>query len=218
VVDELDLYLFTRVPGGQSVDYCQAQFASIKVSMDTKKAITVTESPSLLKPSLESDLNDSYKPKISLDETILSNAYPLYSFKVDFDSFQILPGKGIMLHPVSDYINVAVLPAAVPVGTLRIAADIRIGSRCASQVTFGIALPKGINGFNHDKVFDPEDIESFLATYESLRIGKDSNTLIFNLPDMLQSVSDLYLFTLLEEGEPMNYADSYFENIRFMVS
>lgn len=218
VAEELDLYLFTRVPGGRSVDYCQAQFTSIKVAVDTNKATIITESPSLLKPTLDSDLDNNPKPGVPVDEAKLAEARPLYSFKVDFDSFRILPGKGIMLHPVSDYINVAVLPAAVPVGTARIAAGIRIGSGCASQVTFGLAVPKGINDSARVKVFDPEDAESFVTTYQSLRIGKPSDTLVFNLPDTLQSVSDLYLFTLLEEGESMNYADSYFENIRFMVS
>lgn len=216
-LEDLDLYLFTRVPGGQSVDYCQARFLSIKVAMDVKKATTITESPSLLKPSLQQDSDETSKANTPLDEDVLAKGYPLYSFDVDFDPFRILPGKGIMLHPISDHINVAVLPAAVPVGTVRIAADIRIGSRCASQVTFGIALPDGIKDPRQVKVFDPDDPEAFVSVYQSLRIGKTSDTLVFNLPSALPSVSDLYLFALVEEGESMDYADSYFENIRFLA-
>jgi hypothetical protein len=216
-LEDLDLYLFTRVPGGQSVDYCQARFLSIKVAMDVNKATTITESPSLLKPSLQQDSNGSSKSNSPLDEDVLAKCYPLYSFNVDFDPFRIFPGKGIMLHPISDHINVAVLPAAVPVGTVRIAADIRIGNLCTSRVRFGIALPKDLNHSRQVKVFDPEDADSFVTSYQSLRIQKTSDTLVFNLPDALQSVSDLYLFILLEEGESMDYADSYFESILFTV-
>jgi hypothetical protein len=217
VAEELDLYLFTRVPGGHSVDYCQAQFVSIKVAMDANKATTITESSSLLKPSPDHDLKNDSKSTLSLDETVLAKGTPLHSFNFDFDSFRVLPGKGIMLHPVSNHINVAILPGAVPVGTTRIAADIRIGSRCASQVTFGLALPNGKTDPTQIEVFDPEDIEAFLTASQSLRIGNNSDTIVFNLPGALPSASDLFLFTLLEEGESMDYTDSYFENIRFMV-
>jgi|GEM_PF-6922145 len=217
---ELDLYIFTRVPKGQSVDYCQATFNSIKITLDMPKAKTIEESPSVLSfdASISDDVIDEkyvLKTVKEIEDSILKTAYPLYQFNLNFVQFEVCPDKKIMLHPIENRINVALIPKAVPAGTKHIIADIQVGKKCISNVQFGIAVPVGT--YNPDLIgaFDPTSKSLSSSNWKIIGVGTTQGTIKFTLPDVLAKNTDLYIFTKLVDGESMDYADSYFQNIRF---
>lgn len=212
---ELDLYLFTRVPKDHSVDFCQAQFVQVKLGLDISKAQTVVESPSVQAYALP-EAPKAPDDVLQLQESILHEAYELYDFELDFTSFKMMPPRGMMLHPVLNYLNVAVIPAAVPASTTAVIVDIAVGERCVEEVEFGVALPDAGFTLEEAQEFQPDDGRLSVKT-ETIGLKTMAATLTFELPQKTSAPTDLYLFTRLPANLNMDFTDSYFENIRFVV-
>ena len=215
---ELDLYLFTRAPNGQSVDFAQANFSNLKIIVDINKAMPAKD-VAIAEPS---DISKEEIIRLStlmtpIARQTLATIKPLYNFQLDFNPFKFIPDKGFMLHPVSGAINVAMIPLAIPLGTTKIAVDISVVKSCISKVKFGISVPKKSSKFKKNVKFNPFDEDTMDTKTQILSAGRGSDCIIFTLPAPLTIETDIYFFTILEDGGSMNFASSYFENIRFLI-
>jgi hypothetical protein len=213
---DLDLYIFTRTPKDHSVDYCQAQFTSIKIGVSMNKATTIVESPIVQAYALpnEAELPEAVIP---CDKERLQEARLLYDFSVNFTPFEILPNRSLLLHPILNKHNIAVIPLAVPASTTSIIADIRVGKKCIEDVQFGMFILKEGVTFDKARPFDLHDDTLYMST-KIIGLKENAATLRLDLPAALQGATDLYLFTTLPANRTMDFATSYFDNIRYVVS
>lgn len=214
----LDLYLFTRVPDGKSVDYCQAQFVSVKVGMEISKAHTVLEAPSALAYWKEDEAISAPVEYRSLPASKLDQARPLQSYELDFTPFLVVPDAGVMIHPIEGSRNLVMIPKAVPIGATAVLANIRVGENCVSNVEFGLAVPIDDASLQHLDAVEIDGHSGFVAVTKEIGVSRLNGTVTLPLYHGLDREKDLYLYTRLPEGQSMNFADSYFESIRFAMT
>jgi hypothetical protein len=210
-----DLYLFTRVPDKGSVDYGQATFHQFIIAVGAQKGrycapVIETAERETARPAgerLSRPLPVATSAQVFGEER-LRTVKPVLPFDVPFTHVKMIEGHKILVHPILNEVNIAVLPDCLPATAVRVTADVTVdGEQFAHPVEFalGMAIRADVASMNEitrsewTAITTPHERKSVSLALQQRPAG---------------AAASLYLHTRVPNGGSVDYASAYFTNIR----